>query len=94
MFTEFFNNFNFFINFKLFSIEEIIIIFLFYNFIKILILGSILELIWPTQFFNRRHTKSFFKYRTFTETLSKLKNCGNLYNIFNHVFINYFFLKK
>ena len=42
---EFFNNFNFFLNFKLISLEEIIIIFLFYNFIKILIFGSVFELI-------------------------------------------------
>ena len=42
---DLFNNLNFFINFKLFLVEEIVIIFLFYNFIKVLIFGSLLELI-------------------------------------------------
>lgn len=91
---EFFNNVNFFINFKLISFEEIIIIFLFYNFIKILIFGSVLELIWPTQFFNRRHVNKILKFRTFTEVLSKLRLNNNNYNIFNLYFMNYFFLRK
>lgn len=75
-------------------LEEIIILFLFYNFIKIIIFGSILELIWPTQFFNRRHSKKFFRFREFTEVISKLKINNNLYNIFNKSLINKFFLKK
>ena len=92
---EYLNNLNFFFNFKLNFSEEIIIIFLFYNFIKILIFGSLLELIWPTQFFNRRHNNtSLFKFRTFTETVSKLRFYNDNYCIFNNYLINYFFLKK
>lgn len=91
---EFINNFNFFINFKLFSVEEIVIIFLFYNFIKILIFGSLLELIWPTQFFNRRHINKNLRFRTFVETISKLKINNGLNNIFNNSLLSVFFLKK
>ena len=91
---EYLNSFNFFLNFKLISSEEIIIIFLFYNFIKILIFGSLLELIWPTQFFNRRHSINNIKFRSFVEVLSKLKLNNNIYNIYNVFFIKYFFLSK
>ena len=94
MFSNIINNFNFFLNFKLVFSEELIIIFLLYNFIKIIIFGSLLELIWPTQFFNRRHTNKYIKYRTFTEVLVKLKNNNNFYNLFNLSLINYYFLKK
>ena len=92
---EYINNLNFFFNFKLISSEEIIVIFLFYNFIKILIFGSVLELIWPTQFFNKRHNNvSNFRFRSFTETFLKLKNNNLFYNIFNKAVINYYFLKN
>jgi len=89
------NNLNFFLNMKLISSEEIVIIFLFYNFIKSIIFGSIVELIWPTQFFNRRHNISTdLKYRSFTETIVKLRNNNHNYNVFNLTFLRYFFLKK
>lgn len=93
-FFEHINNFNFFFNLKLVSSEELIVIFLFYNFIKIIIFGSLVELIWPTQFFNRRHSKSFNRYRTFTEHLVKLRSNNTNYNVFNVFFIKYYFLKK
>lgn len=92
---EYLNNFNYFLNFKLVSSEEILVIFFFYNFIKTLIFGSLLELIWPTQFFNRRHNNlSQLKFRTFTETLSKLRIYNPNYSIFNKFLINYYFFKK
>ena len=94
MFQEFFNNFNFFLNFKLISVEEIIIIFMFYNFIKIIIFGSIFELIWPTQFFNKRHNLNKIKYRDFIETILKLKINNNVNNVYNLYLLDYFFLKK
>lgn len=94
MSIDFLNNFNFYINFKLFMVEEIVIIFLFYNFIKILIFGSLLELIWPTQFFNRRHNNKNLRFRSFTEVLSKLTINNNNYNIFNVFLVNKLFLKK
>lgn len=93
MFYDFFNNINFYLNFKLISAEEIIIIFLFYNFIKLLIFSALLELIWPTQFFNRRHSNYLIKYRTFSETIVKLKSKNNLNNVFNKFLINYLFIK-
>ena len=92
---DYLNSFNFFLNFKLVSSEEILIIFFFYNFIKILIFGSLLELIWPTQFFNRRHNNlSQLKFRTFTETFSKLRINNDNYNVFNKHLIKYYFFKK
>lgn len=77
--------------YRYFSFEDFIVVFLLYNFFKFLILSAINELTWPTQFFNRRHSFSytFLKFRTYTETLLKLKN----YNLFFFVF-NIFFIKK
>ena len=88
------NNINFFFNFKLIFSEELLIIFLFYNFIKILIFSSLLELIWPTQFFNRRHSNKFIKYRTLTEVLLKLRLNNDFYNVLNKSLIKYYFIKK
>ena len=94
-FYEYINNFNFFLNFKLVSSEEILIVFFFYNFMKILIFGSLLELIWPTQFFNRRHNNlSQLRFRTLTETIIKLRTNNVNYNVFNKFLIKYFFFKK
>ena len=42
---SFLNDFNYYIQLKLFFVEEIVIIFLFYNFIKLIIFSSIVELI-------------------------------------------------
>ena len=54
-----------------------------YNFLKLLLIGSILELIWPTQFFNRRHNINLqlFRFRTFVETFLKLKTSNYILNI-------------
>ena len=71
------------------------VIFFFYNFIKVLIFGSLLELIWPTQFFNRRHNNlSQLRFRTFTEVVAKLRVYNLNYNVFNKFLIRYFFFKK
>ena len=93
---EYINNFNFFINFKLFFIEEIIVIFMFYNFVKLLIMGSLVELIWPTQFFNRRHSSGFnlIKYRSFTETVIKLRRKSRFYKAINKILFKHNFFKK
>lgn len=93
---EYINNLNFYFNFKLMSAEEIIIIFIFYNFIKLIIFGSIVELIWPTQFFNRRHNSNFqfIRFRTFTETLIKLRSKTINYKIFNRSFLKFYFVKN
>jgi hypothetical protein len=75
--------------------EEIIIIFIFYNFIKLIIFGAIVELIWPTQFFNRRHNSGFqlIKSRTFIETLVKLRAKTQNYKVFNKSFLKFYFVK-
>jgi hypothetical protein len=86
------NIFNNYINFYFLFSEEIVIIFLFYNFIKLLIFSSIFELIWPTQFFNRRNNFNFLiKFRSFTENLLKLKSNFLIKKSFNKIFFNYFF---
>ena len=93
---EYINNLNCYFNLKLMFSEEIIIIFLSYNFMKLLIFTSIVELIWPTQFFNRRHTTGFhlIKFRTYTETLTKLRIKTPLYKVFNKSILKHFFVKR
>jgi len=88
----FINIINNYFNFYFLFSEEIIIIFLFYNFMKLLIFSSIFELIWPTHFFNRRNNfSSILKFRGFTETLLKLKSDFLIKRSFNKIFFNYFF---
>ena len=91
---EFISNINYNFNqYFLFS-DELIIVFLFYNFIKLLIFSSIFELIWPTQFFNRRNNFNFIlKFRNFNEILLKLKNSYFIKSSFKKIFF-YYFLKK
>lgn len=93
---NFLNDFNYYIQLKLFFAEEIIIIFLFYNFIKLLIFSSIVELIWPTQYFNRKHSSSYqlIRFRTFTETLIKLRPRYSNYSVFNKSMIKHYFIKN
>lgn len=95
-FYEYINTVNFFFNAKLFLVEEIIVIALFYNFIKLLILGSLVELIWPTQFFNRKNNIgfNFIRYRTYTETIIKLRRKTKKYKAINKILFKYFFVKK
>lgn len=85
--------FNFFVNY---NFEDIIVVFLLYNFFKYLIMCSIIELIWPTQFFNRKNNIGYqlVRFRTFTETLLKLRNFSTYFLIFNKFLIKSFFFKK
>lgn len=57
------------------TLEDIFVVLMLYSFIKLLLLSSIVELIWPTQFFNRRNSSGVvsFRLRTFTETILKLR---------------------
>lgn len=93
---EFINNINFFFNSKLFLVEEFVVLLLFYNFVKLIVFGSLLELLWPTQFFNRRHSSNYslVKIRTFTETVLKLRRRTPFYKIFNRALYKYRFFKK
>ena len=72
--------------------DDLIVIFMIYSFIKILLLSSLNELVWPTQFFNRRHNIGFqvFKFRTFTEVVLKLKSSNSYIFLYNYIFLNYF----
>ncbi len=72
--------------------DDLIVIFMLYSFIKILLMSSLSELIWPTQFFNRRHNIGFqvFKFRVFTEVLLKLNNSNSFIFLLNYVFLSYF----
>ena len=68
----FLNNFDLYLS----SIQEdIFIVLIMYIFIKMVLLSSIVELIWPTQIFNRKNSTNtnIFRLRTFTETLLKLR---------------------
>lgn len=69
---------------------------MFYNFIKLIIFGSIVELIWPTQFFNRKHSSSqqLLRFRTFTETVLKLRIKNYYYIVFNQSLLKYLFVKN
>jgi hypothetical protein len=97
---DFLNNllesfFNYF-NYKIYSIDELVAILLFYNFFKLLVFSSLVELIWPTQFFNRKNNISYklFRYRTYTEFLLKLRLPNFFKDTFNSGLLKYFFLKK
>jgi hypothetical protein len=73
-----------------------IVIFMFYNFIKLIIFGSIVELIWPTQFFNRKHSSAYqlLRFRTFTETIIKLRKKNYYYSVFNKAMIKFVFIRN
>jgi hypothetical protein len=57
-------------------LEDIFVVLMLYSFIKLVLLSSLVELIWPTQFFNRRNSMGVTNYRlrTYTETLLKLRS--------------------
>ena len=56
--------------------EDIFVVLMLYSFLKLVLLGSIVELIWPTQFFNRRNSMGVisFRLRTYTENFLKLRS--------------------
>jgi len=72
--------------------DDLIVIFMIYSFIKVLLMSSLNELVWPTQFFNRRHNIGFqvFKFRTYTEVILKLKSSNSFIFLNNYIFLNYF----
>ena len=73
------NQFLNFLNLDIFDIfynfvwEDLLVIFFLYSFLKYVILCSINELIWPTHFFNRKHSNSYTKnrFRTYVEYINK-----------------------
>lgn len=64
--------------------EEVLIILFLYAFIKFIFICVLVELIWPTHFFNRRHTSgySFRRFRQYTELLSKVVVKNRKYRVF------------
>jgi hypothetical protein len=74
---------------------DLLLVLLIFNFIKIIGFSSLLDLIWPTQFFNRRHDIGFkiVRFRTYTETILKLINKTPFYTVLNKYLINFFFFK-
>lgn len=57
-------------------LEDVFVVLMLYSFIKLVLLSSIVELIWPTQFFNRRNSMGVtsLRLRTYTEVLLKLRS--------------------
>ena len=64
-------------------LEDIFIVLMLYSFIKLVLLSSLVELIWPTQFFNRRNSNGVtsFRLRTFVEVLTKLRVSGITFSV-------------
>lgn len=67
------------VDIHVFSIlEDIFVIMMLYVLIKLLLLCALVELVWPTHFFNKRNLTAivFFKVRSFVEVVSKLQMVG------------------
>jgi hypothetical protein len=71
--------------------EDFLIVLMIYNFLKLLVIGVIHELVWPTHYFNKKHNIGYssYKLRTYTEYLLKLKNN----NTFFYIYYMWFFKK-
>jgi len=84
--------FNFYLNWNL---EDALVVLLIYNFFKYIIMCSIVELIWPTQFFNRKNNIGYqvLRFRTYTETVLKLRNYSSFFYLFNIFMLNNTFFK-
>lgn len=84
------NFFNFFVNANW---EDILVVFLLYNFFKFLIMSGFIEIIWATQYFNRKHNIGYltYKLRTYTETLLKLRNVSLYQKVLNLYLVKYYF---
>jgi hypothetical protein len=56
-------------------LEDVFVVLMLYSFIQLILLSSLLELIWPTQLFNRKNSSNVtsFRLRTFVEVLTKLR---------------------
>lgn len=93
--SEFLNKLDFFNYYLNWNFEDVLVVFLLYNFFKYLITCSIIELIWPTQFFNRKNNIGYqlFRFRTYSETILKLRNYSSYFKIYNLFFLKNNFLK-
>lgn len=64
--------------------EDFFIILMFYNFLKLLVISVIHELIWPTHYFNKKHNIGYtsYKLRNYAECLLKLKNNNTFFYVY------------
>lgn len=62
-------------------LEDVFVVLMLYSFLKLILLSSLVELIWPTQFFNRRNSMGVTttRLRTYTEVLLKLRSTNNTF---------------
>ena len=98
LFITYFNNkiIIFFQNFEIFNIflylDNVLLILFIYTFFKTILISSIFELIWPTQFFNKKNNLNFknYKNKSFIEFLLKIKNFNKYIFIFNTFFFKNF----
>lgn len=93
---DFLNNMHYFLNTYLYSFDELLTILFIFNFFKLTMWSSIFELLWPTQFFNRRNNIFYqsFRFRTFVEFNLKLNSVSTNYSSFYKNFISYYFNKN
>lgn len=100
--TFFMDSFNSFynsisnLNLEMFSIDEFFLILCFYNFFKLLSVSILMELLWPTHFFNRKNTIlfKFVRKRSFLEFLLYLFRPFYRNIVANKFFIRYVFIRR
>lgn len=92
-FSNFYSNFS---NFIYYDFDELLTILFVFNFFKLVVWSSIFELLWPTQFFNRKNNIFYqsFRFRTFVEFQLKLNSTSLVFSNFYKSFINYYFNKN
>ena len=62
--------------------EDFLIVLFSYSLFKYIIFSLIIELIWPTNYFNKKHNfQCNIKYRSFSEFLLKLRLYSNFFNL-------------
>jgi hypothetical protein len=76
------------------AFDHMLTIFMMYSFLKLLLLSSLLELIWPTHFFNKRHNfnSNSLKNRNFLETMLKVRSVNVFRNVLNTFLVKYYLL--
>lgn len=92
---DFFFDLCFTVGYYLYNFDELLTIFFTINFFMLTVWSSIFELLWPTQFFNRRNNifHQSLRFRALVEFNLKLNNINFNLNTFYKNFINYFFNK-
>ena len=62
-------------------LEDVFVVLMLYSFLKLILLSSLVELVWPTQFFNRRNSMGITtsRLRTYTEVFLKLRSTNSIF---------------